>query len=134
MAKEDDSYPQILNHLEFLGYTIHDTSSNSNKYATHPVDPCWLLTKFGFGFGFYRNWQVQDDKKDSDYSEYKNSLNRSVIVGSFFTPEDNDGLAYNALYIYPYEKERLGLFLSLLKHDTELVHRKESGSALKFLL
>jgi hypothetical protein len=129
-AAQPDTTQQLVNHLEFAGYTV--TREGSTVVAKHPTS--WTLSVKEFQGGLlvsaYLAGSARTKEDRAGFLELINTLNTNARGCRYYADKDSD-LAIEAWYPGEYDKPHFSAFLDNWKADVDAL--KETANAGKFL-
>jgi hypothetical protein len=129
-AEPPENAEKIINHLEFLGYTV--TADKDSLLAKHTKE--WNISVRSYQGGILIAAFLEAEKKAKEdrgaFLEMINALNKEAKACRYYADKDGD-LAIEAYYPGSYDKARFGTFIDVWKADSDEL--KGNKNALSFL-
>jgi hypothetical protein len=124
LRDEYSSINEIFNHLEFLGYEVHEQENTENKFqalAKHKTKSNILFTfspNIGFSFVSYFNLDQGKVKKKLDelFTRINTMNNKSILIAFSIVPA-LDSIVCGSWYPSEYSKKTFSEFIELYEID-----------------
>ena len=119
----DDTLTQMVNHLEFLGYTA-ETQDDGWTFLSHPTRADFYVKAFPFGVRGVAIFPIPDLVGDAEWLAFVNRCNDASIVASFAItskPGRPDALRTVVLFPLAYDKVSFGALVEAWQQDLELL-------------
>lgn len=123
---------QILNHLEFFGYTTESIEPKNKKekqifIARHAVKNNLVFFELAPSFLMFRVNLTTERKHHAAMDVAMNEINKVLTISKIYYEIETDKatLRIEAVYIGEYIKERFGVFLDLFINDQNKMYESE---------
>lgn len=122
-----ETFDQIINHLEFIGYEVAKKENNF-FIVTHPTHFDIFIEEFKIGVQFVSPFSINEEGQKNILAVYEcmNLYNlRSKVTWLAFTKEYR--MLVTALYPLCYEKTAFGIFMDVFNMDCGRMFSDEVG-------
>jgi hypothetical protein len=130
----DDTLKDIVNHLEFLGYSS-ERQDDGWTSVSHPTRPDFFMKPFAHGVRAVAFFRYDEQVCGPEWLSFANNCNEASRLASFSVfSQDGKGTGVRSVVVFPlaYDKVMFGAWMEAWQQDLEILRNapeRERASA-----